>query len=240
MNLINSNNLLSQNSYVAFKNNSDKDHHKKHSDENKFNKGALIGTTLGTAASLALMARHQKVKPWNINYDFNEMMGLGTGAIIGGLAGGIVGDKGKHKVAKVKEYVYQFVTNLVVPTFLVDQFMKIGNKVFDSQSIIEKYKNPKTRNLVTFNQKAATILSRSAAAVSGVLVGTYVGSLISAKINDKFVHHDEKYKRTVEPKDLKLHLDDVVTALTLSKVPLVDKCLPPLSMISGYEAGQAK
>lgn len=179
-----------------------------------------------------------KLVPNPENIDSKEIFGeigrlsvMGLVPVLGGIAGGVVGDKlteekWKDKVPnKVKEGVYQYLANI----FLCN----VGAGV--ALAALEK----------------ANIKSKSARAVgmvSGILLtGLVLGSAAANFIGKKFVdpimckndhHHKKLYEeRKPEAIDIGLHIDDVATVAVLSGLKWIEPSLPMLYSISGYRAG---
>lgn len=179
-----------------------------------------------------------KLVPNPENIDSKEIFGeigrlsvMGLVPVLGGIAGGVVGDKlteekWKDKVPnKVKEGVYQYLANI----FLCN----VGAGV--ALAMLEK----------------ANIKSKSARAVgmvSGILLtGVVLGSAMANFIGKKFVdplmsknnhQHKKLYEeRKPEAIDIGLHVDDVATVAVLSGLKWIEPSLPILYSISGYRAG---
>ncbi|HBG49026.1 MAG TPA: hypothetical protein DDW90_05905, partial [Cyanobacteria bacterium UBA9971] len=211
----------------------------------KTNLPVLCTTVLGTLASLLFIRKYKGMSIKNdlmklsrssdiktnlknianffdINISLKEMLIMGTGSILGGLAGGIITDKNKKTKNKVKEGVYQYF-NMAVPTFIVDRLIKL------------------TKKHEKFNNRFAQIGS----VVVGIGGGMPIASMISQKINNSIVDKEPKYNRKMKLKDCIMHIDDITMALILAKVPFVsklgiDKILPILYLPSGYETGKQK
>jgi len=189
----------------------------------KINLPALTGSVIGTLIPMIVLKKKQKTSLFKIGYEFKEMMFVGTGAILGGLLGGIVKDKKEKKDyvwEKVKEANFQWITNLFLPTFFVDQFLNYADKKF-----------PKKINNI--NNKIAKVM----AVIVGIGAGSKFGEFITNKIHS-CIDKDQKQKRKLAAKDLLLHIDDLPVALTLSKVSYADKLLPFTFIYSGYQAGR--
>jgi len=175
---------------------------------------ALASSAVGTLVPMLLIAKRQKTSLFKIVYELKEMLMLGTGSILGGLAGGIIADKGKNTQSKLREGGHQFLANLLLPTTFVAGFLKIA----------EKSRFVKT--------------SKAIAVIAGITAGMGIGSFISNKVS-KLAFKDCK-EREIKPADVFMHVDDLPIALTLSKIPYVDKILPLAFIYSGYQAGTAK
>ena len=189
---------------------------------------AIAGfSILGTLVSLAVIRKYQTQKSLlecckkilSVDYGLKEMLLVGAGSVLGGLAGGIVFDKKESKLNKVKEAVYQFV-NIAVPTCLVAKLLAITNR---------------NKNL---NNK----LSKFIAIIAGVGVGMPVGAYISNQINNLFIDNKHKYERKLSLRDCFVHIDDIFAAIILMKIPQlqglnVGKALPALYAMCGYQSG---
>jgi hypothetical protein len=183
-------------------------------EKQKINYAVLASSAVGTLVPMLLIAKKQKTSLFKIGYELKEMLMLGTGSILGGLAGGIIADKGKNTQSKLREGGHQFLANLLLPTTFVAGFLKIAEK---------------SRFLKT---------SKAIAVIAGVSAGMGIGSFISNKVS-KLAFKDCK-ERKIKPTDVFMHMDDLPIALTLSKVPYVDKILPLAFIYSGYQAGAAR
>lgn len=207
-----------KNTNLAFKNKSNPANNK--AESSKINLPALTGSIIGTLIPMIVIKRRQNTSILKIAYEFKEMMFIGTGAILGGLAGGIIKDKKKRMWEKVKEANFQWITNLFLPTLFVDQLLKYADKKF-----------PKKIN--NLNNKIA----KTIAVIVGIGTGMKLGEFITNKFNG-CIEKNQKHKRKIGPKDVLLHIDDMPIALTLSKVPHVDKLLPFCFIYSGYQSGK--
>lgn len=154
---------------------------------------------------------------------------MGLVPVLGGIAGGIVGDRfteknWKDKIPnKIKEGAYQYLANI----FLCN----IG--AGGALAILEKAK---------IKSKAPRALGM----IGGILaVGVLGGSAIANEIGNKIINpllgkknkeslYDE---RTPEAIDLGLHLDDVASVAVLSGLKWIEPALPLLYSVSAYRAG---
>ena len=157
--------------------------------------------------------------------NYTDLLLSTTGAIAGGLLGGILTDKNpENKKEKYKEGTFEFL-NCMIPTTLV----AIGEAV-----------SKKTGKIKSAPAKAAMI----AGSVAG---GMFIANKASNKINEKVFDKDEKIKerRKFKISDCLVHTDDILGLLVLAKIPLAkaihaDKILPLLYAKSGYESGKAQ
>lgn len=162
------------------------------------------------------------LKSLSVDYGFKEMMLVGLSSIAGGVSGGIIFDKETKPKEKVKEGIHKAVA-LSVPAVLVS----LSNYALKNL--------PKTK----FH------LSEIASVVIGVGFGMPIANKISNAIN-KNVFKEKKYEeRKIKPSDYLMHVDDIVGAMVLAKVPFVnalqlDKVLGLIYAHEGFEAGVAK
>lgn len=173
---------------------------------------------------------------------------MGLVPVLGGIAGGIAGDRlteedWKAKIPnKIKEGSYQYLANI----FLCN----IGAGA--ALAALEKAK---------ITSKSARALGMIGGILAfGVLGGSAIANFIGKKIIDPVIeskhirsfghrHHncyqngkcqvlkDMYSERTPEPLDLGLHVDDVATVAVLSGLKWIEPALPILYSISGYRAG---
>jgi hypothetical protein len=180
------------------------------------------GKTLqsGTFKGLDFKTKTKEIlKSFNIEYGLKEMLFTSFGSTLGGLSGGLLFDKKENKKCKIKESVFQL-SNIAIPTSIIAGLLKLT----------EKCKNPKA------------ILPKIAAVITGIGVGMPIAAITSNKINNTIVDKDNQSKRKLKIKDCFVHIDDLVGALILTKIPFADKLhadkiLPALYGICGYEAG---
>lgn len=150
-----------------------------------------------------------------------EILSTAGGAIAGGLLGGVISDKDKeNRKAKIKNSVFEMV-NITVPTL----FVAGAGKLLKSAKM-----NPALKKVLPI--------------ALGVGLGVPVASKISGAINKKAFKEDKTKQRHFSPKDYIVHIDDIVSAFALSKVPLLstipfDKILALIYIHCGYEAGSS-
>lgn len=183
----------------------------------------------------------QKLIPDPENITSKEIFGeikrlsiMGLVPVVGGISGGIVGDKltdknWKDKIPnKIKEGTYQYLANI----FLCN----VGAGA--ALGVLEKMK---------ITSKAA----RAVGMITGIITtGIIGGSAIANKISkavidpllDKNYNHKTQCKdlyseRKPEMLDIGLHADDIATVAVLSGLKWIEPALPILYSISGYRAG---
>lgn len=183
----------------------------------KLSKGVLNNKDLSFKTKAVL-------KSFSLNYGLKEMIFTSFGSVLGGLAGGLIFDKNenKNKKAKIKESVFQF-SNILIPTSIVGGLLKISAKI----------------------KKSNNIFLKLAPVLLGIATGMPLAAAISDKISGAFIDKNNMNKRKIELKDCFVHADDLIGALVLAKIPFanklhVDKVLPVLYGVCGYEAGIKK
>jgi len=161
------------------------------------------------------------LKSLNIEYGLQEMIYTSFGSIAGGLFGGLALNKNedKSKKAKIKEAIFQF-SNIAIPTSIVAGLLKLSEK----------------------GKGTVGVLFKIASVFVGVGAGMPIAAAVSNKINNTVVDKENPDKRKLRLKDAFVHVDDLVGAVALAKVPFldklpIDKILPILYAMCGYEAG---
>ena len=146
--------------------------------------------------------------------------------VLGGITGGIIGDKltekkWKDKVPnKLKEGVYQYLANI----FLCNIGAGAALAVLEKSDI--KSKGARCLGMLT------GIL------LTGVIGGSVIANYIGKKVINPLVSKDNKNDvRTPELLDLSLHTDDIATISLLSGLKWIEPSLPLLYSVSGYRAG---
>ena len=181
---------------------------------------AGIGSVIGMAIPLFAMMKHQKVKnPFNLKYGMKEMILLSGASIAGGVSLGMVGEKKSTNMHKLKEGVFQFF-NESIPALFVGMGLKYCE-------------NGGTK----LNTPIAKILTTSI----GLVVGMHAAAMLSNKVCDP---KDLEPDRKITLKDSIANVDDLIGALVLAKVPIINKLkferiLPVIYSYCGYRAGES-
>lgn len=183
---------------------------------------AAVGAVAGAAIPLVYFAKKQngRIGSLNqllrINYGLKEFITIGAGSILGGVAGGMIGEPEHTRKGKINEGVFQFM-NCSVPPVIIAGLFKLGEKV-------------KRLNNVPCKIGATGI---------GAVGGMYLAAELSNKINDpKDLYPDRK----LTIKDALANFDDVLGALVLAKFKFIEKLgaerlLPAVTAWCGYRAG---
>lgn len=204
--------------------------------KNPYSKGqrAVVAgmATLGTAASCAILAKRAgySLKPSKmfnfkniknsflakVKYHDEQVIPIGVGSILGGLAGGYMIDKDpKARKEKRREALMQ-VGNVSIPILTVD---------FLSEKLGKYGKVAKT-----------------CGAVAGIFAGVYLANVIMNRVNN-FIFR-QKEGRDMKITDFSAHVDDAVVAASyVSSSPIVNgiaRIIPLALMIPGNEVGNKK
>ncbi len=214
--------------------------------------GSAIGTGIGLGLSIALARKKEPIKDVFVKnnikktaknllkftkLDYDGFMGYiymvlqAAGASFGSLIAGSWQDKHKEsRIEKIKEAVF-VMNNVAIPTACAKtvEYLLSKNSITDKSELLKKISNNK--------------LLKNAAVISGLMVGL-LGSLnISNFINTKTIEPDDKRKKTINPTDFLVHVDDIVPILASSKdsifrgLPL-DRCMPLIYFLLGSEVGE--
>lgn len=156
---------------------------------------------------------------------------IGLIPVLGGVLGGIVGDKltesdWKDRIPdKIKEGSYQYFANI----FLCN----IGAGV--ALAIMEK-KNMQSKAARAIGMTAGILIT---GVIGGSAIANFIGKKIINPIFDKNNTKDESLfsERTPEAIDIGLHADDIATVAVMSGLKWIEPALPILYSVSGYRAG---
>lgn len=194
---------------------------------------AIIACTsvLGVAGSLALLAKGAgySLKPSkmfkNIKNSYlakaeflaPQVIAMGAGSCIGGLAGGYIVDKNKqNRKAKLREALMQ-IGNVSIPIITVDLMVdKLFHKASDGV--------------------------KAAAGLGGVALGVVLANFIMNRVNNFIFNEPKGESRKVKATDFSAHLDDVVVSASYiapkSKiVHAISRTIPIALVIPGLEVG---
>ena len=187
-------------------------------------------SALGTAVSCAILAKKAgySLNPSKmfkniknsylarIHYRDKQVIPIGVGSVLGGLAGGYMIDKDKRARKEKRREALMQIGNISIPILTVDF---LSGK-------LEKY------------GKAA----QSAVAVAGIFAGVYLANIVMNRVNN-FIFR-QKEGRDMKITDFSAHLDDAVVAASyVSQHPIVhaiSRVIPAALMIPGNEVGNKK
>lgn len=146
--------------------------------------------------------------------------------VVGGITGGIIGDRltdkhWKNKLPdKIKEGAYQYLANI----FLCNIGAGAALGIMEKLNI--RSKGPRALGMV------------GGIVTTGVIGGSAIANLIGEKlINPIFKSNKEFRPRHPEPLDIGLHTDDIATVAVMSGLKWIEPALPLMYSISGYRAG---
>ena len=194
-------------------------------------KAVVASTTIvGVAASLALMAKCAKyslkrskmfknIKNSYLSktdYKAKEIVAMGAGSCIGGLAGGYIVDKNKdNRKSKLRETIMQ-IGNVSFPILTVDV---VVDKIFKNKS--KGFK--------------------AIAGLGGVFAGVAISNIVMNKLNNLIFNEKRGEGRKMKITDFSMHFDDVVAAANyIAKgdfVHKVGRIIPAFLVIPGLEVG---
>lgn len=187
-------------------------------------------SALGTAVSCAILAKKAgySLNPSKmfkniknsylakVHYHDEQVIPIGVGSVLGGLAGGYMIDKDpKARKEKRREALMQ-VGNISIPILTVDF---LSGK-------LKKYGK----------------IAQSVGAVAGIFAGVYLANIVMNRVNN-FIFR-QKEGRDMKITDFSAHLDDAVVAANyVSTHPIVHnigRIIPVALMIPGNEVGNKK
>jgi len=204
----------------------------------------VAGTTaLGVTAALCGLAKHAgySLKPskmfknfkqsyiYKAPYDEPEVITVGAGSCLGGLAGGCIIDHSKeNRKSKLRETLLQ-IANISVPIIFVGR-LAAGGKYLGKRFL---EKNPIT-------ETARTKIPKAIGAMIGLFTGVFCANILANKINEKIYHKGKG--RDVQASDFSAHLDDFCMAARQidAKNTIIhgfSMCVPLALMIAGNEVG---
>ena len=179
---------------------------------------SVIGATVGAAIPLLMFAKKQNINPFKLKYGIKELIGVSSGAIVGGTLAGMLGENKQDNIQKAKEGVFQFM-NASIPPLLVAGLIKLTEKT-----------------------KA---LNNMAGRVGAILTGLAAGMFAAVKLSN-FVcdPKDKEPDRKLTMLDSLANIDDALGVLALTNNPLVNKlpisqALPFIYVLCGYRAGSS-
>lgn len=192
---------------------------------------AFFTSIAGVAVPLILIGKKQNptlkldsikniFKVADINYGIKEIFTLGAGGVLGGLIGGLADKNERKKSRKIKEGLYQLM-NVSFPAMLVGAGINLCEKI------------PK------LNKSLPKIAATGLGIFAGVNLAVWIANKFENKIFDPHnISPDRKFKK----KDLVVHVDDLVGALVLAKIPFMEKLkigrtLPFIFAWCGYHVG---
>lgn len=177
---------------------------------------SAIGAAAGAALAVAAFAKKQNKSFFNVEYGLKEMLGLGLGAIGGGVLGGVLTSNRKKHERKVDEGIFQY-SMVALPGFAVS----------GATYACEKIK--------PLNNAPAKIAGTVLALAGGMEVAVDVANFVSDIDNNE-------PDRKLTFKDAIASVDDIIGILVLAKIKAVktlklERLLPAVYAYCGYKAG---
>jgi len=192
--------------------------------QHKFKPLALAGSIAGVLLPMALIFAKSKGNFIKNLSEIKNIIAIFTGALAGGVTGGIIGDKGNNALDKIKEGSYQLIANVLVP--------------FGAMHFLSK-----NDNLLQKLIKYDFLRQKIAVPFAGIMLGVTTGAVLSNFVN-KVVDKNNCEKRKFHPQDMLLYSDDIVTAFAVSAKSIGSKlgkaasgAIPFLAVWQGYESG---
>ncbi len=172
-----------------------------------------------------LIPEPEKLTSKEIFSEIGRLSVFGLIPVLGGIAGGILGDRltesdYKNKVPnKIKEGAYQYLANI----FLCN----VGAGA--ALGIMEKL-NIKSKAMRAFGMVSGIVMT-------GIIGGSAIANLIGEKVINKCFKENDTTERKPEILDICLHSDDIATVAVMSGLKWIEPALPAFYSISGYRAG---
>ncbi len=219
--------VLENQNYKSFYNCNSKINTNKTNKSNKNMTGSIIGSAAGIAAGVAAVYSIAKkgnpqLKLKNLTYEEKDVLIMGAGSVLGGLAGGLLTDDDKNNVKpKLREASQQFFGCLAAPLSL----LALGNHAL------------KKHNVTKTAPKVGVVL---ASLFGGMEIGNFVMNKVNNKIFKQEVKHD------VKPSDYLLHFDDLCLTANMilkdvkSLSGITSKILPATLILAGTKTGIKK
>lgn len=176
-----------------------------------------------------LIPNPENIDSKHIFSEIKRLSILGLVPVLGGVGGGIIGDKLTEKdwkkriPNKVKEGSYQYLANI----FLCNVGAGAALLALEKAKITSK--------------PARAVGMIAGIILTGIIGGSAVANLLGKIFIDPLFKKEHGHKlydeRTPEALDISLHIDDVSTVAVLSGLKWIEPALPILYSISGYRAG---
>lgn len=173
-----------------------------------------------------------------------EIISIGAGSVLGGLAGGFLFDDKKNRKAKLKESVNQMLGDIMIPLAFVAAPTR-AYKAFESLAT-KATKHAKLQDMAKYVVNHKFLKNTIQVLVSGISlgVGIIAGNRFSNFINEKV--YGEKVERKIKATDFAPHLDDVCLAVTLMAGErsvlgsVISKFVPAALSVAGNVVGNTK
>jgi len=182
-----------------------------------------------------LIPNPENVTSKEIFSEIKRLSLMGLVPVVGGITGGIVGDKltekdWKQKVPnKIKEGSYQYLANI----FLCN----IG--AGGALALLERFNiKSKAARAVGMVSGILALGVVGGSAIANLIGKTCIDPILGCKNKTNGQNNDGLYsERKPEMLDVGLHMDDIATVAVLSGLKWIEPALPILYSISGFRAG---
>lgn len=173
-----------------------------------------------------LIPEPENITSKEIFSEIGRLSVFGLIPVLGGIAGGVIGDRlvdknWKEKLPdKIKEGAYQYLANI----FLCNIGAGAALAIMEKMNIRSKF------------QRALGMIT--GILLTGVVGGSTIANMLGEKlINPMFKSPKEFVPRQPEALDIGLHTDDIATVAVMSGLKWIEPALPLMYSISGYRAG---
>ena len=211
-------------------------------DKQKVKRASIAGSLLGILAAVGgvyAIAKHKNPLTTlkNLNYQEGDILLVGAGSVLGGLAGGLISDKNKeNKNPKLREASQQFFGNMCCPIGI----LAVASKLLDKSGFKLPLINSSTK-MAQIANNAISYLPKAAVTVASLVCGMELGNKIMNNVNNKIFKEDVKHD--VHAEDYLVHTDDLCIAANLilkdTKVisKFTSKILPFTFVVAGSKTG---
>ena len=199
----------------------------------KVKAGVLSAAVISTLGVLYAITKNRGKNPLK---DFNifkqeitpmNMLQITGVSVPASLLAGIALDKKENTKPKLKEGISQMVGNLLIPITLVNESIKLKDKIDG-----KVFKNPILKRLQKTHKAIYTTVA--------LFTGLYIGNIVANEINSKIFSNHKK--RPIKIQDFSAHFDDVCFATSLifrdNKIGnIAGRFIPATLLVSAYETG---
>lgn len=231
---------------------------KKNSNDKILKPAVLLSAIAGVLLVVSSIAQHQGInlfkgnklpnllKPntWKLakpKYEWYDIIKIGTGSIVGGLATGIALDPDNQK-AKIREGFQQILGNIMIPVGLTTLGSKLADKYLNKDTIKVPQLKSKTKSALKLNEMIRG-LPGGIATLGFLAVGIVSGNWVANKLSHKLLNAPDK--RHIELGDFSGHMDDLCLAAVLvapnNKFSQIGwKLIPAALLVAGFQTGTKK
>ena len=186
-------------------------------------------------AEEGLIPNPENIDSHHIFSEIGRLSVLGLIPVLGGIGGGIIGDKlteekWKDKIPnKIKEGTYQYLANIILCN------LGAGVALWGMEKAKITSKSARALGMIAGIALMGLVFG---SAIANLIGRTCIDPLFHSKDKNHVHHHVDLYsERKPEILDAGLHIDDVSVVAVLSGLKWIEPALPILYSISGYRAG---